>query len=107
MCAVESHLRKEVHSLRQQCSQFEGLLRHMRSQEDDLTSALEARDSQIHVLRVRLEECDKTIDTMRKKVEDREKEKERWVTMVTDWNILKYILNWLFPHSVDCCVMLV
>lgn len=74
---VESHLRKEVHSLRQQCSQFEGLLRHMRSQEDDLTSALEARDSQIHVLRVRLEECDQTIDTMRKKVEDGEKEKER------------------------------
>ena len=89
MYAVESHLRKEVHSLRQQCSQFEGLLRHMRSQEDDLTSALEARDSQIHVLRVRLEECDQTIDTMRKKVEDGEKEKERWVTMVTDWNLLK------------------
>ncbi len=49
----------------------------MRSQEDDLTSALEARDSQLHSLRVRLEECDQSNRLLKSKLEEREKESER------------------------------
>ena len=49
----------------------------MRSQEDDLTSALEARDSQIHVLRNQLHESDIVIKKLKEEVEGADKEKDR------------------------------
>ncbi len=75
--SVESQYREEVKTLHDQCSRLEGHLRHMRSQEDDLTSALEARDSQLHILRVRLEECDQSNRLLKSKLDEREKERER------------------------------
>ena len=72
--AVESQLKDEVNSLRQQCSTLDQLIRHMRSQEDDLTAAVEARDSQIHILRTRLQESDDLLKIMK---EETSKEKDR------------------------------
>lgn len=71
---VESQFKDEINSLRQQCSTLDQLLRRMRSQEDDLTAALEARDSQIHILRTRLEESDDLLKVMK---EETSKEKDR------------------------------
>lgn len=75
--AVESELKNEIQSLRQQCSQLDQLVRRMRSQEDDLTSALEARDTQIHVLRNQLHESEGLIKSLKEKVEGAGKEKDR------------------------------
>ena len=72
--AVESQLKDEVNSLRQQCSTLDQLLRRMRSQEDDLTAAVESRDSQIHILRTRLQESDDLLKVMK---EEASKEKDR------------------------------
>lgn len=72
--AVESQLKDEVNSLRHQCSTLDQLIRRMRSQEDDLTAAVETRDSQIHILRTRLQESDDLLKIMK---EEATKEKDR------------------------------
>ena len=49
----------------------------MRSQEEDLTSALEARDSQIQVLRTRLQESDDNVKILKQQVELSVREKDQ------------------------------
>ena len=49
----------------------------MRSRDDDITSSLEARDTQIQVLRTRLSECDGKIVNLNKQIEEADKERER------------------------------
>ena len=49
----------------------------MRSQVDDLTAALEARDAQNLVLRSRLQEVDQQVEQMRREAEQSVRERER------------------------------
>ena len=77
-------LRKEVVSLRQQASHTDQLLRQMRSEVDDLTTALEARDSQNQVLRSQLQQVDRQLEEMKQGAEESVWERERWVGDVTE-----------------------
>ena len=73
----EVKLKEEISSLKQHCTQLEQTLRHMRSRNDDIISSLEARDTQIQILRTTLSECDSKIASLNKQIEEAGKERER------------------------------
>lgn len=70
-------LRDEVSTLRQQASQTDKLLRQMRSEVDDLTATLEAKDTQNQVLRSELQGLSEQLEEMRRGAELSVKERER------------------------------
>ena len=72
-------LREEVASLRQQASHTDQLLRQMRNEVEDLTTALEARDSQNQVLRNQLQLVDRQLEEMKQGAEESVRERERWL----------------------------
>ena len=56
------------------------MCRELRSRENDLQEALNAKDSQLAVLRVRYEEASQEIGSQKKVVERLQGERDRW-----DW----------------------
>lgn len=71
-------MKSEVTSLRHQASQTDTLLRQMRSEIDDLTAALDAREAQNSVLKNRLEEADRQLELLKREMEESVKERERY-----------------------------
>lgn len=63
--------------MRQQASQTDKLLRQMRSEVDDLTATLEAKDTQNQVLRSELQGLSEQLEEMRRGAELSVKERER------------------------------
>ena len=59
-------------------SQNDQLIRELQSRESDLNEALQAKDSQLAVLRVRLEETDKELSGAKKSIERLESENQRY-----------------------------
>ena len=55
----------------------EEITRQLRSKEDDFTEALNAKDSQLAVLRVRVQESDQELLSKRKQIEEYQLERER------------------------------
>lgn len=53
-------------------------LRELRSQVDDLTEALSAKDGQLAVLKVRLDEADLMLESRNDALEEAQKEKSRY-----------------------------
>lgn len=74
-----NHHESEVHALREQASRTDHMIRQLRSHNEDLQASVEARDSQIQVLRTRLSEADVTVESQQRKVETLTSEKERLV----------------------------
>ncbi|XP_015748228.1 PREDICTED: golgin subfamily A member 5-like [Acropora digitifera] len=60
-----------------QLSTSENIARQLRMKEDDFTEALNAKDSQLAVLRVRVEETDQELQSTRKQIEEFHLERER------------------------------
>lgn len=60
-----------------QLSTSEDIARQLRMKEDDFTEALNAKDSQLAVLRVRVEETDQELQSTRKQIEEFRLERER------------------------------
>lgn len=60
-----------------QLSTSEDIARQLRMKEDDFTEALNAKDSQLAVLRVRVEETDQELQSTRKQIEGFHVERER------------------------------
>lgn len=58
-------------------SQTDRALRELRSQVDDLTEALSAKDGQLAVLKVRLDEADQLLKSRSFALEEAQKEKSR------------------------------
>lgn len=86
-------VREKMRSLQQQMSQTEQIARELRAQEDDTTEALRAKDSQLAVLRVRLEDAEKELQQKLKVMQGLESEKDRCVKFAMYklfclWNIL-------------------
>ena len=67
----------EIDALREQASRSDHMIRQLRSHEEDLQAALDARDSQIQVLRTRLAEADSDIEGLRQRTTNYQKERER------------------------------
>ena len=53
--------------------------------EDDFTEALNAKDSQLAVLRVRVEEADQELQSSRKQIEEFHLERERSAVFLCQW----------------------
>lgn len=72
---------KEIEKHLQRCQgqllASEEITRQLRSKEDDFTEALNAKDSQLAVLRVRVQESDQELQSKRKQIEEYQLERER------------------------------
>lgn len=64
-------------------SMHDQLVRELQSRELDLTEALKAKDAQLAVLRVRLEEADKRLLSKEKTLEEVKLERERYGNLQT------------------------
>ena len=60
-----------------QLSASEEIARQLRMKEDDFAEALNAKDSQLAVLRVRVQESDQELQNKRKQIEEHQLERER------------------------------
>lgn len=59
-------------------SQTDRTLRELRSQVDDLTEALSAKDGQLAVLKIRLDEADQLLKSRSAALEEAQKEKSKY-----------------------------
>jgi hypothetical protein len=69
-------------------SMHDQLLRELQSREMDLQEALKAKDSQLAVLRVRMEEAERDISSRQREVESIQQDRDRCVcvTSVLQWD---------------------
>ena len=68
---------KQVQKTRQQLSVNEGVTRQLRSQENDYNEALNAKDSQLAVLRVRIQEADQELQNKKEQTNELQLQRER------------------------------
>ncbi len=73
----EAHFESEIHALREQASRTDHMIRQLRSHNEDLQASLEARDSQISILRARLSEADRKVEEQQRFLTAAGSEKER------------------------------
>lgn len=64
-------------------SRTDRTIRELRSQVDDLTEALSAKDGQLAVLKVRLDEADQLLKVRNSALEEAQNEKSRFVSRYT------------------------
>lgn len=72
-------MRKKLEGNQRTQSQSDQIVRELQSRESDLMEALQAKDSQLGVLRIRLEEADKQIESKQKSIAGLEGERSRSV----------------------------
>ncbi|KAK8782112.1 hypothetical protein V5799_016547 [Amblyomma americanum] len=82
--AEKKHLQNRLDHWSSQVAVTDSAFRELQARERDLTSALEAKDSQLAVLRVRLQEADQELTTKRHLVEDLREENQRLTRDQTD-----------------------
>ena len=70
-------MKKKLDLQNQQLSRSDQIVREIQSREADLQETLTAKDSQIGVLRVRLDEADRTVKRLDRQVAELTKEKNR------------------------------
>lgn len=70
-------MRKKLEGNQRTQSQSDQMVRELQSRESDLMEALQAKDSQLGVLRIRLEEADKQIESKQKSIAGLEDERSR------------------------------
>lgn len=64
-------------------SQTDRMVRGLRSQVDDLTEALSAKDGQLAVLKIRLDEADQLLKSRSAALDEAKKEKSRYTLVTT------------------------
>lgn len=72
-------MRKKLEGNQRTQSQSDQMVRELQSRESDLMEALQAKDSQLGVLRIRLEEADKQIESKQRSIAGLEGERSRSV----------------------------
>ena len=68
---------KQLHRSQEQLSTSEDIARQLRMKEEDFTEALNAKDSQLAVLRIRIQESDQELYSKRQQIEEYQLERER------------------------------
>lgn len=68
---------KQLQRSQDQLSASEDIARQLRMKEEDFTEALNAKDSQLAVLRVRIQESDQELHSKRQQIEEYQLERER------------------------------
>lgn len=77
-------MRKKLEGNQRTQSQSDQMVRELQSRESDLMEALQAKDSQLGVLRIRLEEADKQIESKQKSIASLEDDRSRILRDHTD-----------------------
>ena len=72
-----AQMRRKLDQQNRRLSSSDQVLRELRAQESDLLEAMGAKDSQLGVLRVRLEEADRELLTTRAEAKQLQTEKDR------------------------------
>ena len=72
-----SRVKRQLEETAQRQLHSDQVVRELRSHESDLQEALHAKDSQLAILRVRLEEADKELDTANNRLSHLHSEKNR------------------------------
>jgi hypothetical protein len=72
-------MRKKMDGYQRNQSQSDQFVRELQSRESDLMEAIQAKDSQLGVLRIRLEEADKQVESKQQAISDLQKERGRSV----------------------------
>ena len=68
---------KQLQRSQEQLSTSEEIARQLRMKEEDFTEALNAKDSQLAVLRVRIQESDQELHSKQQQIEEYQLERER------------------------------
>lgn len=76
-----NHTRLRADKWNSEQSQTDRTLRQLRSQVDDLTEALSAKDAQLAVLKIRLDEADQLLKSRSAALEEAQKETSRYTLM--------------------------
>lgn len=78
-------------------SQTDRMLRELRSQVDDLTEALSAKDGQLAVLKIRLDEADQLLKSRSAALDEAQKENSRYAPVTTFWSRghFQFFMNWI------------
>ena len=84
---TQQKLKKQSNS----AAMHDQLVRELQARESDLTEALGAKDSQLAVLRVRLDESDRTLNAKDRELDDFRMERERYNDISLKTN---YFLAW-------------
>lgn len=84
-------MRRKLEGNQRTQSQSDQMVRELQSRESDLMEALQAKDSQLGVLRIRLEEADKQIESKQKSIASLEDDRSR---SVRDKEYLSTELGW-------------
>ncbi|CAN7994874.1 unnamed protein product [Ixodes hexagonus] len=80
----KKHLQNRMDHWNSQVSSSDSAIRELQARERDLSSALDAKDAQLAVLRVRLQEADQELGTKRRLVEELRTENQRLSKEQTD-----------------------
>ncbi|CAN7992720.1 unnamed protein product [Ixodes hexagonus] len=80
----KKHLQNRMDHWNSQVSSSDSAIRELQARERDLSSALDAKDAQLAVLRVRLQEADQELATKRRLVEELRTENQRLSKEQTD-----------------------
>lgn len=70
-------LKKKMDEYNRSSSKHDHVLRELQTRESDLMEVLNAKDSQLAVLRIRLEEADKNLQSSKKEMDRLQGEKSR------------------------------
>lgn len=79
-------------------SQTDRMLRNLQSQVDDLTEALSAKDGQLAVLKVRLDEADQLLKSRNAALDEAQKEKSRWPLFEEE---ITFSFSWILFQITD------
>lgn len=79
-----------------QVSSSDSAIRELQARERDLSSALDAKDAQLAVLRVRLQEADQELGTKRRLVEELRTENQRSLPFF-------FVKGWTWMHHSKQC----
>lgn len=77
-----ARVREKLHSNTQSASKSDQVVRELQNREQDLMEAIGAKDSQLAILRVRLEEADRELQGKQKQVEELLSEKNRLLSLL-------------------------
>ena len=90
MCAEMTTLQRKLEAESQQLLTSEQICRELRSRESDLQEMLTAKEMQLDVLRMRLNEGDRLLELEKQRIADLQSDRERLLAMVASHIVLKY-----------------
>jgi len=91
--AEVNSLQRKLEAQGHQLSTSEQICRDLRSNESDLQETLTVKETQLDVLRMRLNEADRLLELEKQRIADLQSEKDRSVMFTCEWLIFSAVIN--------------